>query len=113
VLTGEGYTERDEAVSDTVSAVAKAGPVLVVGGEEINDADARAMMRRVVEAELANWVPGASQRLIHRASALLGGFFPAPSTEDHGPDRARHPLCADWVGGMYLHRCVSCGRLFR
>lgn len=108
---GNDYTEQDGV---TVTKLGELGtPALVVDGAEHTDYELRAMLRRIVTAELDHWVPDASQRLIYRASRALGESFPRARAGDHGPDPADHVLVAEWVAGLYLRKCATCQRLFR
>jgi hypothetical protein len=82
-----------------------------------NHAGYREMMGRIVRAEMANWVPGASQRLLNRVGHHFG-FLPSGPLpfgydwDDCGPDRAAHALIPDWVADVYVHRCATCHRLY-
>lgn len=86
---------------------------LVVTGDEIDVDEARNLMRRVVIAEINNWVPNASQRLVWRASSALEhrvGF--RPDHLDCGDDRRQHYLVDEWAAGIFVRRCVTCQRLY-
>lgn len=86
---------------------------LLVTGAELERQEAEDLLRQVLGAELAHWVPGASQRLLYRASAALGFQFPREQLKaDHGPDPADHPLIRDWVGRSHVLMCVTCHRVF-
>lgn len=77
--------------------------------------DVREMFTKIVRAELDNWVPGASQRLLFRAGATVGLDQPDPrdaAGRDCGPDRGDHATFPDWVAGVYVHRCATCFRLY-
>jgi hypothetical protein len=79
----------------------------------VTDAEVAAHLHRVVGLELGHWVPGASQRLIARAFALMDVPYPGPyQEEDCGPRHRDHPLVADWVAGHYVLKCCLCQRLF-
>lgn len=114
MLVHSGYTQEDWDTLDKLKELE--GPSLVVTGKDVTDTEARQMLRGIVEAEMRNWVPGASQRLIARASRALGlGNLlvgDEPRQADHGPDIASHVIVADWIAGLYLRRCVTCLRLF-
>jgi len=72
------------------------------------------MYRDVVRAEIANWVPEASQRLIQRVSRIVGAPVVPDATEaDHGSNPGDHALMSDWVAGIYVLRCSTCQRLFK
>lgn len=73
------------------------------------------MLKHIVRAELAHWVPGASQRLLYRAGRIVGIEQPNPANgqPDCGDDPEHHALISDWVAGLYLHRCSNCFRLFQ
>ena len=45
---------------------------LVVTGEDQIESEARALLDKVIQTELDNWVPGTSELLIHRAASALG-----------------------------------------
>lgn len=117
MLSDDGYEGEDHATVGKLSAVAKrleAGPVLVVGHDQPEDvANASSLMRSVLEAELNNWVPNASQRLLHRAATLLGYRFSTPTQEDHGPNPGDHALFPGWLGGVFVRQCATCARVFR
>lgn len=87
---------------------------LLISGCRVDPEEAAALFRAVVLAEVRNWVPDVSQRLIRRASAVLfeGTWTAAPEEPDHGPDRAAHNLVPHWVGGLYLACCAGCHRLY-
>lgn len=111
ISDGNDYTEQD---GNTITKLDELKtPALVVDGAEHTDYELRAMLRRIVTAELDHWVPGASQRLIYRASRALGESFAKPRAEDHGPNPEDHALTANWVAGLYLRQCATCQRLFR
>lgn len=119
VLSQDGYTEADDDALDKLARLGNGpgngGVHLMLTGDEIDRAEAHEMLRQVVNACLDDWVPNASQRLIHRAAATLG--LPGPrrplGVPDHGPEPTHHPLVIDWVGGVYVQRCATCDRLFR
>lgn len=114
----DGYTDQDRATVTKLDKLAKAGAAVVITGAELadepHDADpqVRQMFQDIVKAELAHWVPGASQRLIYRAGLVLGVHQPMPRRDDCGPERINHALVSYWVAGLYLHRCSTCFRLF-
>lgn len=88
---------------------------LLVTGDEQTQAEAEALMKSVVQAELDSWVPDASQRLINRASTVLVGgpiLDPILST-DHGDSPGDHALVQDWVCGIFVLRCCTCAHLFK
>lgn len=87
---------------------------LLISGCRVDPEEASALFRAVVLAEVANWVPDVSQRLIRRASAVLfeGTWTAAPEEPDHGPDRAAHNLVPHWVCGLYVMCCAGCHRLY-
>lgn len=110
----DGYTPQDDATVVKLDQLAKAGPCLVVDRSEQGEQETLELAKSIVAAEIRNWVPNASQRLIRRAMHALD--LPAPSQQtakDHGPDRNRHALFPDWVGGLYVLHCATCHRLFR
>lgn len=66
----------------------------------------------VVAAELNNWVPGASQRLIRRAAdslRLVAGI--GYEDVEECPDD-RHCRIYDWVAGHFVLRCIICDNMF-
>lgn len=75
--------------------------------------DESMLLQSVVLAEMDHWVAGSSQKLICRAAELLDHDLGLPmSAPDHGPNPGDHALCADWVCGVYVQRCVTCAHLF-
>lgn len=117
MLTEGGYTEQDWVTMTKLECLAKEGSAVVVSGRDTQDTDiARTLLQRLVEAELDNWVPNASQRLLHRAGAALGIEQPDPArmrNDDCGPDLGKHATVPDWVGDLFVRRCVSCARIWR
>lgn len=117
MLTEGGYAEQDWATMTKLESLAKAGSAVVISGRDEPDADAaRALLRRIAEAELNHWVPNASQRLLHRAGLALGIEQPDPArmrNDDCGPDPAKHATVPDWIGDLFVRRCVSCARIWR
>lgn len=116
----DGYTTQD---GDTVTKLDgftkqladEGAKVLVVDLNHTPHRDeAFLALQEVVRLELKHWVPDASQRLIRRASNVLG--FPvttAPTAKDHGLDRVDHALFPDWTAGLYVLKCATCHRLFQ
>ncbi|AKA61699.1 hypothetical protein SEA_YDN12_32 [Streptomyces phage YDN12] len=88
-------------------------PALVITGAELTEAQRHVLLRRIVNAELDEWVPGASQRLIFRASRALGFAAAEARRADCGPELKDHATITQWVAGLYLRQCVGCVRLFR
>lgn len=90
------------------------GPAFVVTGVELDDKAAREMFLRILGAELDNWVPDASQRLLYRAGRALGIHHPVMPTDnpDCGAEPGWHALTSDWVAGVFVRRCVTCSRLY-
>jgi hypothetical protein len=114
VLGHDGYTPDDEAALGKVQQIGKGGTALVVTGEDLDVKQLTEIMREVISAELAHWVPDASQRLIWRAARALGFEpTPRPGYVDCGAERIDHPLVPAWEYGLYLMRCSACARLFR
>lgn len=116
----DGYTTQDETTMKKLEQMTKLmayenAKVLVVDLNRTPHRDeAYEAIQDIVKLELANWVPGASQRLIRRASALLGfAVGPMPLADDHGPNPGDHALFPDWTGGQYVQKCAGCHRLFR
>lgn len=110
-LSGDGtYDDQDHATADKLGLLTP--PAVLLTGDEMTEADAHALLRRVVSAELDQWVPGASQRLIYRAARALGFTHPEPRRTDCGDEVASHATVTQWVAGLYLRQCVGCARLF-
>lgn len=115
MLCEDGYTLGDHAVVAKVEEVSQAPAALVLTGGELNRAEERELFRRIVNAELDNWVPNASQRLIFRAGRALGvgGSWPRQASEDCGDNPGDHSLFSNWVAGIFVRHCATCHRLFR
>lgn len=111
MLGDDTYEDADQATADKLSGLTP--PAVLLTGDEMTEADAHALLRRVVNAELDHWVPGASQRLIYRASLALGFPSREPRRTDCGAERSGHATVTQWVAGLYLRQCVGCSRLFR
>lgn len=113
----DGYNDDDRATMAKLEELAKAGPALTVTGEQRDHPTELSLFEQIVTAELNNWVPGASQRLIFRASRALNvGHYPDPALAartDCGPERGAHALAANWAGSLYVYRCATCFRLYR
>lgn len=110
------YTSTDTAAVEKLNKAADTGHVLVITGAEMSWQDASAFYQQVVAAELDNWVPDASQRLIRRAGRVLGMVSAALSEQiepDHGPAVSSHPVVGDYEAGVRILRCVTCHRMFR
>lgn len=88
---------------------------IMVTGCKITGDQGRTLLKEVVRGELDHWVPDASQRLIGRASLVLGlDVLLDPQIEkDHGPRPQDHALIGDWVCGIYVMRCATCAHLFK
>lgn len=115
IRDGDGYTEADEAAVDKIEAMGKVGRLLVITDARTTDAEAVALFQQVIAAELVNWVPGASQRLVHRAGSALGflGYFGPPrDVADCGPQPMDHALMNSELAGVTVHLCGKCDRLF-
>lgn len=111
-LSGDDTYDADSvATADKLSGLTP--PAVLLTGDEMTEADAHALLRRVVNAELDEWVPGASQRLIYRASRALGFSAAEARRADCGPELVNHATITQWVAGLYLRQCVGCARLFR
>lgn len=110
----DGYTEQDERTVTKLDRLAKSPTTSIVVLADDVDAEARQMFQAIVRAELAHWVPDASQRLLYRAGRIVGIEQPNPAKgqRDCGAERADHALISDWVAGLYLHRCSNCFRVF-
>jgi len=111
-LSGDDTYEPDAvATADKLSGLTP--PAVLLTGDEMTEADVHALLRRVINAELDHWVPGASQRLIYRASRALGFHARDQHRADCGGDLSDHATVTQWVAGLYLRQCVGCARLFR
>lgn len=88
---------------------------LLVTGDPFTVDEGVALLKEVVTSELDHWIPGASQRLINRASLVLVGspILGAATEADHGSGPADHALLQDWVAGIFVLRCVTCSHLFK
>lgn len=110
------YTDADtRAVLHLTVVGASETSALVLTGAEMDHQTALKLFRKVVQAELKNWVPNASQRLLHRAGHALGVRHPVMLSDasDCGAEPGWHALIPDWVGGeIFVRRCVTCCRLF-
>jgi hypothetical protein len=109
----DGYTDQDGATLGKLDQLAKTEGTQLVVDTVTPDTEALALLREIVSAELRHWVPGASQRLIYRASTMLGFSAVLPKSDDHGPDPADHALFPNWVGGLFTQQCATCARIFR
>ena len=119
MLTRGGYDEADYVTVNKLDALSEGSlPAVVVTGEELSggpeDPQVQQMFQDVVKAELANWVPGASQRLLYRVGLILDVPQPNPrkGLRDCGPEAGHHALFATWVAGLYVQRCCNCFRLY-
>jgi hypothetical protein len=108
---------RDHTPEDRESArrLGKLGRGLLVTGDPFTVDEGVTLLKEVVTSELDHWIPGASQRLINRASLILVGspILGAATEADHGPNPADHALLQDWVAGIFVLRCVTCAHLFK
>lgn len=112
----DGYTEQDEATMVKLKALSKMGPAVTVAGDDLDEDARKSLFTEVVNAELDNWIPNASQRLLFRAGAALGQHHPGAKptdAEDCGPSRAQHALILGWLASVYVHQCATCLRLYR
>lgn len=110
------YNDADATSTAKLDAMSRAKTVaLVVTGAEMDSASARHLMGQIVNAEMDHWVPGASQRLLYRASRALGVSTASIHlyTEPDCGSKTAHALVTDWVADIYVVRCVVCGRLDR
>ena len=113
------YEPEDESTIDRVEKIGnslKSGSgALVITGEELNMIDARRIYQRIAEAEMANWVPDASQRLLHRAGHALGVRHPVmlSNEPDCGAEPGWHALIGDWIGDLFIRRCITCCRIYQ
>ncbi|AKA61769.1 hypothetical protein AVT62_gp31 [Streptomyces phage TP1604] len=111
-LSGDDtYEAENRTTADKLGLLTP--PAVLLTGDEMTEADAHALLRRVVNAELDQWVPGASQRLIFRASRALGFAAAEARRADCGAELKDHATITQWVAGLYLRQCVGCARLFR
>lgn len=72
ILSEVGWEPEDQAACTKLEAMGNGGTALVVTGGKLDPSQAHELMGSVIAAELENWVPGASQRLVRRAAAALG-----------------------------------------
>ena len=109
------YTENDINVADRIERMGQGRQSLLITGDELDQQDALVLYRNIVHAELDAWVPDASQRLLQRVGHALGVRHPLLTTgrADCGAEPGWHALVADWVCGIYVYRCVTCGRLYK
>lgn len=112
------YEPEDHAVVDGIGQMGKApASCLVLTGAEMSPAELDDLMRRIIHAEVDNWVADASQRLLHRAFAALGYRYGAEriltDQPDCGAEASWHALVRDWLIGETYMRCVTCGHLYK
>lgn len=115
-LEDRAYAKDNPDMSaDKLEALGRLGHGFVLTGAELPTADAEKLLREVVRTEIEHWVPNSSQRLIDRASRALGyePLIDPMITPDHGPLPQDHALIMDWVLGLYVGRCVTCGHMFK
>ena len=113
-LSGDDtYEDAERATADKLGKLVT--PSLVIDGGEMTAAECTTLMRQVVLAEMDNWVPGASQRLLCRAGAALGIELAnlVTGNPDCGLEPRWHALVSDWTAGVYVRRCVTCGRRYK
>ncbi len=116
MLNEDGYTDQDRKTMAKLEALAQAGASLTVDGSKVERNEAAQTFVDIVRAELDNWVPDASQRLLYRAGAALGISQPDPGNArqpDCGPHVGDHAIISDWIAGLYVQRCVNCFRIFK
>ena len=105
-----GYEPEDETACEKLKAMGDGGTALVVTGVEMSARDRMAMLHRVIDAEVAHWVPGSSQRLICRAAGALSIGLRLINDTDCGSEDKDHALAAVYIGGKDYRRCKTCGR---
>lgn len=110
--------EQSSYTRDNYDSAKKLGDLsqgLLVTGIEQTQAEAEALLKQVVQAELDHWAPNASQRLINRAAMILadGPILDPVLASDHGNNPGDHALIQDWVCGIFVLRCCTCARLFK
>jgi hypothetical protein len=105
-----GYERDDKSACKKLAALGNGGTALVVTGVEMSAHDRVAMLHRVIDAEVAHWVPGSSQRLISRAAGALGVVLRFVNDTDCGPEAQHHVLATIHVCGKNYRRCNQCGR---
>lgn len=110
----DGYTDQDREVVDKIEQLSKLTTTIIVISGDVEKSNPYQAFQQIVRAELAHWVPDASQRLLFRAGRALGVPQPDPVTArpDCGPSARLHSLCSEWVAGVFLYRCTTCFRLF-
>lgn len=117
ILSTGGYTEEDDAVVDKIETMGQSGSSLVLTGAEMTAHEMDALMRKVIRAEVDNWVADTSQRLLHRAFLALGYRYGAEhiltESPDCGAEFSWHALVREWLLGDTYMRCVTCGHLYK
>jgi hypothetical protein len=112
ILSESGWEPGDQAACTKLEAMGNGGTALVVTGADLDTEAAEALMLSVLEAEIDHWVPGASQRLILRASAALG-FYPHPLKDAQRCVPGTCTTAGTWVARKPYMRCTDCGRFYR
>lgn len=116
-LDDVSYSDEDQTVVDRIGHMGQEpGSCLVLTGADLDARETDALMRKVIRAEVENWVADASQRLIHRAMLALeyhpGGYI-LTDQPDCGAEFSWHALVRFWLVGDTYMRCVTCGHLYK
>lgn len=113
ILCTDGYTDEDGVAVEKLSVMGDGGNALVITGADVDSDAAVELLDRVVRAEIAHWVPGASHRLIRRAAASLGFSTPRELLYDDGHDcgDGHHKPITQWIGKRTYPCCAVCGRV--
>lgn len=107
----DGYSDRDYATMGKLNALTESPTSSLVITGDGADSDGQQLFQTIMRAELAHWVPNASQRLLYRAGRLLGVQQPNPATGRPECGEHAHALNSEWIVGIYVRRCVHCFRL--
>jgi hypothetical protein len=111
--SGDEYSDNDSRAVDHIDDIGKSGTsALVLTGQDLSIVDCNRLMDQIVRAEVAHWVPNASQRLIRRAGLALGFSMHRFEHLDHGAELRWHAVVRQWQWGTAYLQCVDCGRLF-
>lgn len=115
ISDGNDYSENDQNVVDRIERTGSGRQSLLITGDELDQQDALVLYRNVVHAELNAWVPDASQRLLQRVGHALGVRHPLFLTgnPDCGAEPGWHALHTDWIVGIFVRRCTTCGRVYK
>ena len=115
ISSDSSYSENDQNVADRIERMGQGRQSVLITGDELDHQDALVLYRNVVHAELNAWVPDASQRLLQRVGHALGVRHPLFLTgnRDCGAEPGWHALHTDWIAGIFVRRCTTCGRAYK